>query len=166
MSARYATIITDDDGREVVSAIGAFEVAPQARAGRFEQIVSGVLIGMVRGGPVDAVGGFGFPMGSQGVDGRAVGIARANLKARPDTARRETAQHDGAPANAAAKADTARPTRKQAAAKSAPAKSRKAQIVKAHAARAPAAKARAVKSPAAKAGQAEPAELAEGSAHG
>ena len=33
MSNRYATIITDDDGREVVSAIGVFEgAAPQARS--------------------------------------------------------------------------------------------------------------------------------------
>jgi hypothetical protein len=84
MSVRYATIITDDDGREVVSVIGAFESAPLARASRVEQVVSGVLIGMVRGGPVDAVGGFGFPRGSQGVDGRAVGMARAGLKDWPE----------------------------------------------------------------------------------
>ncbi|WP_457153821.1 hypothetical protein [Mesorhizobium sp. P5_C1] len=36
---RYATIITDDDGREVVSAIGAFEgAAPQPRLGLIEQV--------------------------------------------------------------------------------------------------------------------------------
>jgi hypothetical protein len=34
MSVRYATIIIDDDGREVVSSIGVFEgAAPQARLG-------------------------------------------------------------------------------------------------------------------------------------
>ncbi|MER9742740.1 MULTISPECIES: hypothetical protein [unclassified Mesorhizobium] len=82
MSNRYATIITDDDGREVVSAIGVFEgAAPQARIGRIEPVVPGVLIGMVRGGPVDAVGGFGFPRGAH--DARAIGLARASLKAVP-----------------------------------------------------------------------------------
>ena len=84
MSNRYATIITDDDGREVVSAIGVFEgAAPQAHAGRIEPVAPGVLIGMVRGDPVDAVGGFGFPRGAHGVDGRAVALARASLKALP-----------------------------------------------------------------------------------
>lgn len=78
MSNRYATIITDDDGREVVSAIGVFEgAAPQARIGRIEPVVPGVLIGMVRGGPVDAIGGFGFPRGAH--DARA--IASSSLKA-------------------------------------------------------------------------------------
>ncbi|MER8920915.1 MULTISPECIES: hypothetical protein [unclassified Mesorhizobium] len=82
MSNRYATIITDDDGREVVSAIGVFEgTASQARIGRVEPVVPGVLIGMVRGGPVDAVGGFGFPRGTH--DGRAIALARATLKAAP-----------------------------------------------------------------------------------
>ena len=85
MSHRYATIITDDDGREVVSAIGLFEgITPQARIGRVEPVVPGVLIGMVRGGPVDAIGGFGFPRGTQGVDGRAIGLARAKLKERAE----------------------------------------------------------------------------------
>ena len=85
MSIRYATIITDDDGREVVSAIGEFEsAAPFVRAGGVEQIPPGVLIGMVKGGPVDAVSGFGFPQGSLGVDGSAIGIAMAKLNARPD----------------------------------------------------------------------------------
>jgi len=81
---RYATIITDDDGREVVSAIALFEgAAPQTRLGRIEPVAPGVLIGMVRGGPVDAAGGFGFPLGAHGVDGGAVALARANLKALP-----------------------------------------------------------------------------------
>jgi hypothetical protein len=129
MSVRYATIITEDDGLEVVSAIGEFEgAAPQTRVGRVEQVVAGVLIGMVRGGPVDAVGGFGFPLGSLGVNGRAVGIARANLKALPDTATKSaTAQGESAPA--AAKPDRAKPARKRA--KPARRKSRKARTAKA-----------------------------------
>ncbi|RWB24670.1 hypothetical protein [Mesorhizobium sp.] len=77
MSKRYATIITDDDGREVVSAIGEFEGAAPARHGRVEPVAAGVLIGMVRG--VDAAGGFGFPQA--GVSAGAVSIARAALKA-------------------------------------------------------------------------------------
>ncbi|MER9057567.1 hypothetical protein [Mesorhizobium sp. M0910] len=83
MSNRYATMITDDDGQEVVSAIGEFAgAAPYARIGRFELIAAGVRIGMVRGGTVDAVGGFGFP--SAALDGKAVAILRARLNALPD----------------------------------------------------------------------------------
>lgn len=75
--SRYATIITGDDGQEIVSAIGEFEgAAPRARLGRIEQVAPGVLIGMVRGGPVDAVGGFGFALGVLGVGDRAIGTAR------------------------------------------------------------------------------------------
>ncbi|MER8863230.1 hypothetical protein NKI19_05845 [Mesorhizobium sp. M0751] len=83
MSNRYATIITDDDGREVVSAIGEFAgAAPYARHGRFEQVAAGVRIGMMRGGTVDAVGGFGFPSGAP--DSKAAAILRARLNALPD----------------------------------------------------------------------------------
>ncbi|RWP72921.1 hypothetical protein [Mesorhizobium sp.] len=79
MSSRYATIIIDDDGREVISAIGQFEGAPDMRRGRVEQVSPGVRIGMVRGGPVDAAGGFGFPLA--GVGDNAVSVVRAALKA-------------------------------------------------------------------------------------
>ncbi|RWF46378.1 MULTISPECIES: hypothetical protein [unclassified Mesorhizobium] len=79
---RYATIITGDDGLEVVSAIGEFDgVAPQARLGRVEAVAPGVLIGMVR----DASGGFCFPRA--GIDSRAVGLAMAKLKARAEAAK-------------------------------------------------------------------------------
>ncbi|TPM25700.1 hypothetical protein [Mesorhizobium sp. B2-3-4] len=79
MSTRYATLITDDDGQEVVSNVGLFEgSAPRVRSGTVEEVADGVLIGMVRGGPVDSVGGFGFPDGAPGADGRAIGIAKAN----------------------------------------------------------------------------------------
>jgi len=77
MTQRYATIITDDDGREIVSAIGAFEgAAPRPRLGRIEPVASGVLIGMVR----DAGGGFSFEL--PGVGANAVSLAMARLKAR------------------------------------------------------------------------------------
>ncbi|WP_292137918.1 hypothetical protein [Mesorhizobium sp.] len=79
MTTRYATIITDDAGQDIVSTIGQFEgAAPQVRNGTVEQVADGVLIGMVRGGNVDPVGGFGFPDGAPGATGRAVGIAKAN----------------------------------------------------------------------------------------
>ncbi|TSE03899.1 hypothetical protein C1D09_025000 [Mesorhizobium intechi] len=82
MTQRYATIITDDDGREIVSAIGAFEGAlPRPRLGRVEPVASGVLIGMVR----DAAGGFCFELPSIG--GHAMGLVLARLKARTGVAR-------------------------------------------------------------------------------
>jgi hypothetical protein len=34
---------------------------------------------MVKGGPVEEIGGFGFPLGSLGANGRAVGIASAPI---------------------------------------------------------------------------------------
>jgi hypothetical protein len=77
---RYATIITADDGAETVSAIGEFEGASlPVRSGRVEQVAPGVRIGMVRGGPIDAVAGFGFPR--QGADPSAVPAATAKLRA-------------------------------------------------------------------------------------
>ncbi|MER9140326.1 hypothetical protein NKI20_29440 [Mesorhizobium sp. M0830] len=77
MSTRYATIITGDDGQEIVSAIGEFEgAAPQPRLGRVEPVAPGVLIGMVR----DAAGGFCFPQA--GIAGQLVGLVMARLKAR------------------------------------------------------------------------------------
>ncbi|WFP74778.1 hypothetical protein [Mesorhizobium sp. WSM4906] len=77
---RYATIITSDDGAEIVSAVGEFEGAHlPRRAGRVEEVAPGVRIGMVRGGPVGAVAGFGFPR--QGLDHAAIAAAAATLKA-------------------------------------------------------------------------------------
>lgn len=77
---RYATILTGDDGAEIVSAIGEFENAhPPLRAGRVEEVAPGVLIGMVRGGPLEAVAGFGFPR--RGLGPSAIGAAVAKLKA-------------------------------------------------------------------------------------
>ena len=74
---RYATIITGDDGREVVSAIGEFEgAAPRARLGRVEQVPARVLIGMV----LEADGRFGFPRPD--IDGQSIGLVRARLLAR------------------------------------------------------------------------------------
>ncbi|TGP17969.1 MULTISPECIES: hypothetical protein [unclassified Mesorhizobium] len=77
---RYATIITADDGAEIVSAIGEFEGASLPRHnGRVEQVAPGVRIGMVRAGPVEAVAGFGFPR--PGLDHSAIAAATATLKA-------------------------------------------------------------------------------------
>ena len=116
---RYATIITDDDGREVVSAIGEFEgAAPPARLGRVEQVAPGVLIGMLCGGPVDAVGGVGFAQGSLGSSDRAIGAARPMLR---------LAGQSGAAGSGAGRSEAARPagaTEAKAEAKSARAASK------------------------------------------
>ncbi|MBZ9994376.1 hypothetical protein [Mesorhizobium sp. BH1-1-4] len=73
---RYATIITSDDGREIVSAVGEFEgAAPVARLGRVELVAPAVLIGMVR----DEAGCFSFPQA--GIGGQLIGLAMARLKA-------------------------------------------------------------------------------------
>jgi hypothetical protein len=62
MSTRYATIVTTDDGEEEVSNIQLMEGAPPEpdSDAKVEEIEAGVQIGMVRGGPRAAVGGFGF----------------------------------------------------------------------------------------------------------
>ncbi|MGX9145787.1 hypothetical protein [Mesorhizobium sp. 128a] len=61
-----------------------------------------MLIGMVRGGPVDAIGGFGFPRGAGG--GRAIDLARAKLKAVP-------AKRGDAAADAASRKATRKPAK-------------------------------------------------------
>ncbi|TPN81959.1 hypothetical protein FJ987_25300 [Mesorhizobium sp. CU2] len=77
---RYATLITGDDGAEIVSAIGEFESsAPPHRASRVEQVAPGVRIGMVRGGPLEAVGGFGFAR--RDLDRSSIQAVTARLKA-------------------------------------------------------------------------------------
>ena len=86
MTQRYATIITGDDGHEIVSAIGEFEgAAPRPRLGRVEQVAPGVLIGMVR----DAADGFCFPQA--GIGGDAIGLVLARLRARASVAKRAVA---------------------------------------------------------------------------
>jgi hypothetical protein len=108
---RYATIITADDGAEIVSAIGEFESAslPQT-SGHVEQVAPRVRIGMVRGGTVDAVAGFGFA--PQGLGPSAARAAIATLKA---TA--EPAAEPAKPARAKPRRKPARKVRKTKAAK-------------------------------------------------
>jgi len=103
---RYATIITGDDGHHIVSAIGVFEgTAKPRRPGCVEEVAPGVLIGMVRGGPLDAVGGFGFALGST-----VIGIASKPGVAKPAALLGEAASSGDAPAGA----KPARPARKPA----------------------------------------------------
>lgn len=65
MTTRYATIIKDNDGNEVVSAIAQMEGgAPDVRHGKAIKVADGVKIGMVKGGTVDKVGDWGFPAGT------------------------------------------------------------------------------------------------------
>jgi hypothetical protein len=66
MSTRYATIIVNSDGEDEISNISQMEgAAPDVRSGtaKVEKVADGVLIGMVRNGPVQAVGKWGFPEG-------------------------------------------------------------------------------------------------------
>ncbi|MGX8008161.1 hypothetical protein ACVDG8_003705 [Mesorhizobium sp. ORM8.1] len=103
---RYASIITGDDGAEIVSAIGEFESSgPARRAGRVEEVSPGVRIGMVRGGPLEAVAGFGFPR--QGLVQPMIAAATAKVAA---TAGRHTAS----PGAVAKKSKRAKPRRKPA----------------------------------------------------
>lgn len=78
MTTRYATIVTNNDGFDEVSAIAQMEgAAPEPRSdAKVEKVADGVLIGMVRGGPVDAVGEWGFPEGSTGKEGRSPTTAK------------------------------------------------------------------------------------------
>ncbi|MER8837055.1 hypothetical protein [Mesorhizobium sp. M0306] len=81
MSTRYATIIKDEEGQEIVSNIGQFEGGlPNIRSGTVEQVADGVMIGTVRGGPLNDLDGWGFPEGSTGGEGRAETIAKAGAK--------------------------------------------------------------------------------------
>ena len=103
---RYATLITGDDGAEIVSAIGEFESSgPARRAGRVVAVPPGVRIGMVRGGPLEAVGGFGFPR--EGLDHPTIAAATAKVAA---TASRQTA----APGAVAKTSKHAKPRKKPA----------------------------------------------------
>ncbi|MBZ9986446.1 hypothetical protein LB572_04970 [Mesorhizobium sp. BH1-1-5] len=111
---RYATIVTADDGAEIVSAIAEFEGTDLPRH-NVEQVVPGVRIGMIRGGTVDAVAGFGFP--PQGVGPWAARAAIATLKVMAAPAA------DGEPAKptrAKPRKKPARKVRKAKAAKAAP----------------------------------------------
>ncbi|MER8511692.1 hypothetical protein NKH47_01880 [Mesorhizobium sp. M1060] len=81
MSTRFATIVTDEAGVDIVSTIGQFEGGPpEVRFGHVEQVGPAVMIGMVRGGKKDAVGEWGFPEGSIGAEGRADEIAKNDAK--------------------------------------------------------------------------------------
>ena len=111
MPTRYATIITDDGGREVVSAIGAFEgAAPQPRLGRIELVAPDVLIGMVR----NAAGVFCFEQ--PGVASQTLGLVMARLKAQAGVGKRVVAPKPAA---------TAKPKRTKRAKRKKPARSRK-----------------------------------------
>ena len=113
---RYATIITADDGAEIVSAIGEFEGSSLPRSsGRVEQVAPGVRIGMVRGGPDEAVAGFGFPR--QGLGPSAVRTVTAKLKA---MAAQAAGAQPARTARAKPRRKPARKVRKAKAAKAAP----------------------------------------------
>jgi len=63
MAERYATILVEEDGTEVVSNIAIIEGKPNSlpKGYKRETVPAGVKIGMVRGGAGEQAGGFGFP---------------------------------------------------------------------------------------------------------
>lgn len=73
MSTRYATIIKDNDGNDLVSNIAQIEGNPSQPGGnaRLVKVGDAVKIGMVRGGPVDKADGFGFPEGTPSTGAKA-----------------------------------------------------------------------------------------------
>lgn len=84
---RYATILNETG--EVTNIQIMEGVAPEINgdtAHRYtvEEVDGGVMIGMVRGGPKNAVGGFGFPEGQDIGDRHGTGVTRiADSKAAP-----------------------------------------------------------------------------------
>ncbi|MDX8534306.1 hypothetical protein RFM41_24590 [Mesorhizobium sp. VK25A] len=113
---RYATIVTADDGAEIVSAIGEFESASlPPGSGRAEQVAPGVRIGMVRGGTVDPVAGFGFPPRGLGPSAARAAIAALKAMAAPAASGKPAK-----PARARPRRKPARKLRKTKAAKAAP----------------------------------------------
>lgn len=93
MSERYATIITDDDGNEIVSNIMQYEGKPQAPRSpnaRIIKIGDGVKIGMVKGGTVEPSGGYGFPAGSEPALGKTEAPKKVAPK-KPDDSKGESA---------------------------------------------------------------------------
>lgn len=74
MSERYATLVKDNDGREVVSNISLMQgTTPEIRKdsdAKVVKVADGVKIGMVKGGKHGAVGGFGWddPLDASGAE--------------------------------------------------------------------------------------------------
>lgn len=87
MSTRYAILVTNDEGQKQVSDIKQMEgAAPDVPNGyEVAQVPDGVLIGMIKGGKKDAVGGFGFPDGSEGAAERSNALT-AEDKPKPKAA--------------------------------------------------------------------------------
>jgi len=70
MAQRYATLVTNSAGEDEVSAISVMEGSPpEVRSSdnaRVIKVADGVKIGMIKGGPVDSVSGYGFRAGTSG----------------------------------------------------------------------------------------------------
>lgn len=82
MSTRYAILIEDGEGNTIVSDIKQMEGAAPDVGGHAKavKVPDGVIIGMVKGGPVQSVAGFGFPEGSVPVRSET-GISRVDAPA-------------------------------------------------------------------------------------
>lgn len=75
MSTRYAILITNNDGDLEVSDIKQMEgSAPDIGFGKAVKVPDGVQIGMIKGGPVNSVAGFGFAEGTAPIRSEPGGI--------------------------------------------------------------------------------------------
>lgn len=130
VGGRYAVILTNDDGKDVISEIKLmegtepeFNVDAADRGYKLEKAEDGWQIGMVRGGSVKAVGGFGFEDALSAAGRSDAGVTRiADTKPADDKSALPPVSHEkqrglSAPAAAPAKAETsteAKPARRSA----------------------------------------------------
>jgi hypothetical protein len=94
MTNRYEIIIKNDEGQEIVSDIKQMEgAAPEIGFGKAVKVPDGVLIGMVKGGPVNSVAGYGFPEGTAAVRSDPGGVkAEKADEAKDDAAKSKAAK--------------------------------------------------------------------------
>lgn len=99
---RYATILTNDDGKDVISNISLmegtepeFNVDAADRGYKLEKAEDGWMIGMVRGGGVNAVGGFGFEDSLSAAGRSETGVTRiADTKPAEDKSALSAVSHE------------------------------------------------------------------------
>lgn len=85
MAERYATVIKDNEGREVISNISLFEGKPSDPSGdnaKYVKVGDGVKIGMIKGGKGEASDGFGFENGTETASAPAAEEPKAPKRAK------------------------------------------------------------------------------------
>lgn len=102
VGGRYATIVANDDGKDEISIISLmdgtepeFNVDAVDRGYKLEKAEDGWQIGMVRGGDVKAVGGFGFEDALSAAGRSDTGVTRiADTKPADDKSALPAVSHD------------------------------------------------------------------------